>query len=319
MVITRTGALFLTDSRYTTQASDEVKGPFSIEEAADLYKAAATHVKRRRIGTLLFEGRAVNYSAYLRLRRLLRGCRLRSVTSLLEKIRAVKDPFEVRKIKRSIGVLNRGFRAALDEIRPGRRERDVSLDLEFLMKRAGAEGLAFDTIVASGPRSALPHGKASERRIKKGEFVIVDMGVIVGGYNSDKTRTFITGRPTKRQREVYNTVRDAHDIAIEKVRPGIEAKEVDRAARDYIERAGFGKYFGHGTGHGVGLDIHEGPVIGPRSSEILKEGMVFTIEPGIYIPGWGGVRIEDMVVVTGKGCRVLTEDGYDRAFFHPED
>ncbi len=319
VLVTEKRALFFTDSRYTTQAEQEVKGPFTIREAGDPIEAVSEHLRRERIRSLVFEEKAVNYSTYLRLRRLLRGFGLKPSKGLCERIRAVKEPFEVQRIKRAVKVLNRGFGAAIEEIRPGTKERDAALGLEFIMKRAGAEDVSFDIIVASGPRSALPHGKASNRRIRRGEFVMVDMGVLLDGYNSDKTRTYLTGRPTRRQKKVYDTVKGAHDLAIEKVRPGVEAREIDAAARDHIERAGFGRFFGHGTGHGVGVDVHEAPVIGPKSREVLKEGMVFTIEPGIYIPGWGGVRIEDMVVVTSDGCRVLTEDRAESGFLHLED
>lgn len=179
--------------------------------------------------------------------------------------------------------------------------------MEFAMRRAGAEDKAFETIVASGQRGAMPHGSATGKRIKKGELVVVDAGARFSGYNSDMTRTYCCGRADRERKKVFDAVLSAQQRAIEKVRSGVCAKEVDRAARDHIKKAGYGKYFCHGTGHGVGLDVHERPSIGPASDDVLEDGMVITIEPGIYIPGLGGVRIEDMVMVDGGGCVVLTK------------
>ncbi len=254
-----------------------------------------------------FEGRYVSYSTYVRLRGNLRGCRFRSLDGLCERRRQRKDPGEIRSIRRSIKVLEAGLEGILSLIKPGTRERDIALELEASLKKMGAEAVGFDTIVASGWRSSLPHGKASNKKIRKGEFVIIDCGAVVDGYHSDKTRTFVVGRATKRQREVYSVVKIAHDLVIDGIKPGLRCADVDRIARDYIKKEGLGRYFDHGTGHGVGLKIHEGPVIGPASRDILEPGMVVTVEPGVYLPGWGGVRIEDMVVVTERGCRVLTE------------
>jgi Xaa-Pro aminopeptidase len=175
-----------------------------------------------------------------------------------------------------------------------------------MMKRAGADDKAFDFIVASGERGALPHGRASEKLLCAGELVTVDFGARCNGYNSDETVTFAVGRPDDRQRQIYAVVKDAHDLAVQAVRPGISCRELDAVARGHIEKQGFGDYFGHGLGHGVGLDVHEKPVISSRSDQMVSAGMVFTIEPGIYIPGWGGVRIEDTVEVIDDGCRLLT-------------
>jgi Xaa-Pro aminopeptidase len=185
-------------------------------------------------------------------------------------------------------------------------EKEVALEMEFFMKRTGVQALGFDIITASGKRSALPHGRASEKRIEKGDFILIDFGSDFRGYHSDQTRTLICGNPSPKQEKIYQIVKDAHDRAIERVRPGIPICEVDSAARDYIRDQGYGDYFGHGTGHGIGLAVHEDPVVNSENKDLLKEGMVFTIEPGIYIPDWGGVRIEDMVRVTSNGAEVLT-------------
>jgi Xaa-Pro aminopeptidase len=185
-------------------------------------------------------------------------------------------------------------------------EAELALQLEFEMRRRGAEGRAFDFIVASGVRGAMPHGRASDKLMQAGELVTIDFGAVLDGYHSDETVTVAVGAISERQHKVYDTVLEAHDRAIAAVRPGITCKELDSIARSYIAEQGFGDYFGHGLGHGVGLEIHEKPVLSPRSDVVVEEGMVFTIEPGIYIPGFGGVRIEDTVVVTADGCRLLT-------------
>jgi Xaa-Pro aminopeptidase len=174
------------------------------------------------------------------------------------------------------------------------------------MKKKGAERMAFDTIVASGPRAALPHAQPTTRPIEQGDLLLFDFGCRYRGYCSDESCTVIVGRATEEQRRIYGVVKDAHDKAIEQVRPGVRLAAIDAAAREYINHAGHGEHFGHGTGHGVGLAVHEWPVVGRDSPDVAEEGMVFTIEPGIYLPGWGGVRIEDMVTVTADGCEVLT-------------
>jgi len=178
--------------------------------------------------------------------------------------------------------------------------------MEFFMKRNGADAIGFDIIIASGKRSALPHGKASGKQIEKGDFILIDFGSGFQGYHSDQTRTLVCGNPSLEQQKIYRIVKEAHDRAIEKIRPGIPIGEVDTAAREYIRNQGYGEYFGHGTGHGIGLAVHEDPLVNSENKGLLQEGMVFTIEPGIYIPNWGGVRIEDMVLVTPHGAEVLT-------------
>jgi Xaa-Pro aminopeptidase len=195
----------------------------------------------------------------------------------------------------------------LDRVRPGVTEREIALELEFAMRRRGADKTSFDFIVASGARGALPHGKASDKAIGRGELVTIDFGAIYSGYNSDETVTVAVGKPDTRQEEIYGIVKDAHDFALAAVRPGIAFRELDARARNHIEEKGYGKFFGHGLGHGVGLEVHEKPVVSYRGEGEVAEGMVFTIEPGIYIPDWGGVRIEDTVLVESDGCRLLTK------------
>ena len=306
IIVTPAQAFFFTDSRYAAQSKDEVSG-FKVR----IYKKQINDIgyfidqlKCRRIG---FEEEGLNYATYRRLKGLLKGKRLVPVLEDIDRIRGRKDSDELNNMEKAASIASIGFDAAMNCIYPGAVERDVALDIELAMKKSGAEAVSFDIIVASGARAALPHGKASDKKIRKSELVIVDLGARYKGYHSDETCTFIVGRASREQKKVYQIVKDAHDSAIEAVRPGIKASYIDSVVRDFIRKAGYGKYFGHGTGHGIGLAVHECPNISPYSSDTIEEGMVFTVEPGIYIPCWGGVRIEDMVFVTRDGCRVLTK------------
>lgn len=271
-----------------------------IEEASGIIK----RLKPRSTG---FEGSSLSYEGYKKAKKAFAKTLLKDSGSVVRKLREVKDLYEIGIMRKACRVLDAGYARAASLIKPGVVESDAAFSIEVFMRDSGADSLAFDTIIASGPRGALPHGKASSKRVRKGEFVVVDMGVRREGYNSDETRTLLIGAASRRLKKIYMTVFEAQRLAIGKVSPGVKASEVDSAARDYIKKAGFGKYFGHALGHGVGLDVHEGPVIGPESGDVLEEGMVFTIEPGIYVPGVCGVRIEDMVLVTSKGAELLTK------------
>jgi Xaa-Pro aminopeptidase len=224
----------------------------------------------------------------------------------LDRIRWQKSPEEIETIRRAAAVADAAFADVLPLIRPGAVERDIAVELELRMRRRGAERMAFDIIVASGPRAALPHGVASDRVIGPGEFVTVDFGAVVGGYCSDCTRTVVTAPATDRHREIYDVVLRAQTAALAGMWPGMTGREADALARSVIAGAGHGDAFGHSLGHGVGLAIHEGPTLSPREEAVLQPGAVVTVEPGIYLPGWGGVRIEDLVVITGTGCENLT-------------
>jgi Xaa-Pro aminopeptidase len=305
LVMTETRGYFLTDSRYTTQAKEEVSG-FEVIEHKKKIEGLSDLINDLGLNRVGFEAQGLTYQAHRELAEKISGGQLIPVNERIKNIRAVKDEEEIGRIKRAIEIASKSLRENAWRVTPGNQEREIALELEFSMRRNGADNIAFDTIVASGARSALPHGRASEKRIGAGEFVIIDFGARYRGYYSDETCTFSCGKPNRRQEEVYHIVKDAHDKTISSVRPRMKAVELDAVARDWIRNAGYGDYFGHGTGHGVGLEVHENPVIGPESEDVLEEGMVFTIEPGIYIPGWGGVRIEDMVLVTKSGCEVLT-------------
>lgn len=301
----RDAAWFLTDSRYTTQASHEVVGIRTVEYRIKLDGLAAL-ISEQGIRRLGFEAEDTTVATLHALTDKLPGVDLVPVGEELSLLRLVKEPGELEILGEAARIASEALLASLAMLRPGTVEREFALELEFAMRRGGADDKSFDFIVASGERGALPHGRASEKVIAHGELVTVDFGAVYRGYHSDETVTVAVGEPDARQREIYGIVKDAHDRALEAVRPGVAFREIDRIARDYIGEKGYGAYFGHGLGHGVGLDVHEKPVISPRGEGIVEEGMVFTIEPGIYIPGWGGVRIEDTVAVTGNGFRLLT-------------
>ena len=307
VVLTEKKGLFLTDSRYSTQAASEVREGFRVR----VYRkkpldALAMSLSGLGLSCVGFVETGLSFGSYVKLKKALRPVRLRPLPDLVGEIRAVKEPSEVESIRGAVLVLELAFKKIERVLKPGMTEKEAAFLAEVEMRRRGARGTAFETIVASGPRSALPHGKASEKRIKTGELVVVDMGASVGGYNSDETRTYCTGRVGSEEKKIFRTVVEAHSRAVERIKAGVKASDVDAAARGHIRKAGYGRFFGHGTGHGVGLDIHESPNIGPMSTDVLEEGMVVTVEPGIYVPGLGGVRIEDMVLVTKDGPEILT-------------
>lgn len=306
LLLSPEGGWFVCDSRYTVQAGKEVADLLLVEQAqrqeavADLVRQSGGY----RVG---FEASHTTVTQHQGLAARLPGVTLVGLGSELDAVRNCKDAGELEQLEQVADLASAAFEAVLPQLQPGIREDSFALQLEFEMRRRGADGRAFDFIVASGPRGAMPHGRASDKQVLAGELVTIDFGAIKDGYHSDETVTLAVGSINTRQRQLYQTVLDAHDRAIAAVKPGIACRDLDALAREYIKEQGFGQYFGHGLGHGVGLDIHEKPVVSPRSDAVMEEGMVFTIEPGIYIPGLGGVRIEDTVAVTSDGCRLLTK------------
>jgi Xaa-Pro aminopeptidase len=230
-----------------------------------------------------------------------------STENIVESFTMIKDNDEISKIKKAVRIAEKAFGDIIKKIKPGMKEKDIALDLEYKMRAFGADGPAFDTIVASGQRSSMPHGRASEKKLRKGEFVTIDFGCFYQGYASDITRTLVLGKANEKQKKVYNIVLSAQKAACKAIRPRIGGSEVDNVARDIIAKAGYGDNFGHGLGHGIGLLVHDGPVLSPRSNDTLSPGNVVTVEPGIYIHNWGGVRIEDDVLVTPNGGQILTK------------
>jgi len=246
-------------------------------------------------------------STYLKLKESSNEITLKDASDIIWTLRKVKDRSEIFLIKKAAELTVRGIRKAAEIIRTGLSEREVAAEIEYEMRKAGSDGVAFDTIVSSGPNSAFPHGGCGDRVIKKGDLVIIDIGAKYRDYCSDLTRTFLIGKPSSTQIQIYETVRKAQELAVKKAWAKVKASEVDRVARDYISKAGYGEYFVHSLGHGVGLDVHEPPTLSPKSKDVLMEGNVVTIEPGIYIPRFGGVRIEDTVLILKDGAKKLTE------------
>jgi len=313
LVITESKSVFFTDGRYSAQAQAEVQGAkLVISRKAPILTAADWPAKNRsRLGKsrikIGIEGDHLSVAARTRLLKTLSSkFLLREAQPVIERARMIKDAEEIELIRRAVRLAASLFDRILESIRPGARETEVAAELEYAARKAGAEEMSFPTIIASGERSSLPHGRASQAVIPPQAFVVCDFGVILAGYCSDTTRTVYVGKPTAEARKFYQAARNAQQAAIEAVRPGVSAGEVDQAARKLLRREGLSKYFAHSTGHGVGLEIHEAPRLAAGQGEILRPGMVITIEPGIYIPGKWGVRIEDMVVVTERGCEVLT-------------
>lgn len=306
LVASRDHLVFLTDSRYTTQAKQEVSADSIVEYKikVDGLIGQLRSLSADRIG---FEA-SLSFGFVQELQE--KGSaqwHWRHLGDELHPLRMFKSDEEVRLISAAASLHLGALTEVEPLIRPGTREAELALALEIALRKRGAEEKAFDIIVASGERGALPHGVASDKAMGEGELVTIDFGCRLSGYHSDETVTLAIGDVSDELRSVFDTVLDAHDLALAAVAPGIALADLDRIAREHIAACGFGSYFGHGLGHGVGLEIHEAPTVSPRSKAVAAAGMVFTIEPGIYVPGVGGVRIEDMVLVTAEGCRVLTK------------
>jgi Xaa-Pro aminopeptidase len=302
-----TGAVFYTDGRYTQQAADEVQAARVVIARKGALVEACERASRSRIKALGVESEHLSHASYRHLGQLLRGrTRLKPLAGAVEQLRLIKDQEEIAQIRAAVLLGASLFPAALAAIRPGVSEAVVAGELELQARRAGAEGMSFESIVAAGPRSALPHGRASAQPIPGHGFVILDWGVILAGYCSDATRTVHLGPASKAHQGMYQAVREAQLASIDSVRPGVEAGKVDQAGRLVLKKAGYGAYFTHSTGHGVGIEVHEAPRLAKGQTQKLAPGMIVTIEPGIYMPNEGGVRIEDMVLVTESGCEILT-------------
>jgi len=316
LLVEESGSVFFTDVRYDTQAHEEVKGAKVVVGRRAILQCLGEWLgrrrKRARKWTFGVEAEHFTLADKDRLNDLLpSGMRLRAGPALVERARMVKDADEVKKIRNAAILGSKLFGRVLEVLRPGINELAVAAEIEYAARQAGAEEMSFPTIVASGVRSALPHGRASRQPIQPGAFVVCDFGVILAGYCSDQTRTVWVGSAPDEARRAYDAVRQAQQEAVNAVRPGSAVGEVDAAARKVLRKAGLGRYFTHSTGHGVGLEIHEAPRVAAGQQEILQPGMVITIEPGVYLPGKWGVRIEDMVAVTAGGCEVLTPTSKD--------
>ncbi|MCM8790311.1 MAG: Xaa-Pro peptidase family protein [Candidatus Omnitrophica bacterium] len=305
LLITASSDFFITDSRFIEDARDNLKG-FQFEVVGtSTYETIGDIADKKRLRKMGFEAMDLPFEVVMKLRKVLRRCRTFGVSDLVESFRQVKDEAEIESIRSSIRLLKDSLNRLLSAIRPGVSEKSLARICESAFLAEGASA-AFDPIVAAGVNASKPHARPTDEPIRKNSFVMIDIGCRLNGYCSDLTRMVVLGKVKEKFKKIYDTVRVAQEKAIDKVAPGVMACEVDRAARDYIEKQGFGKYFGHSVGHGVGMQVHEGPAISRANRASLRPGMVFTVEPAIYIPRFGGVRIEDMVLVTDGGCNVLT-------------
>jgi Xaa-Pro aminopeptidase len=311
VLISPDGAAFFTDGRYTEQARHEVPDLERITYLDGFLESVVRAARRLGVGRLGFESDGLTFRTYEQLRAAAKGIELVPVSGEVERQRWVKDPDELAALERAQGATDEAFDAVLARLRDGVSERELAFELEAEMRRAGAERPGFDTIVAFGEHAAEPHHEPTGRTLSRGDVVKMDFGGLVDGYHADMTRTVAFGEPPDRLRDVHDLVRSAQQAGIDAVRVGATGAEVDAAARSVIEAAGLGEHFTHGLGHGVGLEIHEGPRLGRGSDDALPAGAVVTVEPGVYLPGVGGVRIEDMVEVTEQGGRALPRAGKD--------
>ena len=301
--------LLLSDSRYTTQIEEECPGlDVSIRSNRQpMTEAVAKAAKRAKLRQLGFESSSTTFAQWETLKQDVGTATLVPAAGLVEQLREQKDREEIAAIRKAVAEAERGFAVLRQTLLGEMTELQAAHDLEHTMRRFGAERASFPPIIAVGDRAALPHARPTGKRISESPFVLVDWGAEERtGYKSDLTRVLATGKISSKLEKVYRVVLNAQLRGIEAIRPGVPCRDVDAAARKVIEQAGHGRHFGHGLGHGVGLDIHEGPRFSPASEDVLKPGMVVTVEPGIYLPGWGGVRIEDDILVTRDGCEVLT-------------
>jgi Xaa-Pro aminopeptidase len=316
----KTKSAFFTDGRYLEQAREQVQGAKVAVGGKPALGSAIEWLKQSKTKRVGFEALHMTVAIRESLGKTAAGkLALKPTRELVERLRMIKEPAEVAQMRAAVLLASSVFDAVVNDIKPGVPESSIAAEIEYMCRRMGAEGMSFDTLVSAGARSAMPHGVASQNPVPGNGFVILDFGVILGGYCSDMTRTVHVGAAGKKAKALYAAVKDAQLAGIAAVRAGVETWEVDYAARKVLVKAGLGRYFTHSTGHGVGLEIHEPPGLRKaamrtpvrtqsklQARDRLEAGMVVTIEPGAYIPGQGGVRIEDMVVVTAEGCEVLT-------------
>ncbi|MFC5603524.1 M24 family metallopeptidase [Sporosarcina koreensis] len=304
-VVSAEDAVFITDFRYTEQAAEQVKGFRIVKHEKTIIEEVANQVEQMKIKTLGFEKDNVSFGTY-ELYNDKVDAELKAVSGIVEKLRMVKSADEIEVLKQAAKIADDAFAHICTFIKPGVTELEVSNELEMFMRKQGATSSSFDIIVASGERGALPHGVASDKVIQTGEMVTLDFGALYNGYISDITRTVAVGEPSEKMREIYEVTLAAQELALEKIKPGMTGIEADAIARDYIKSKGYGEAFGHSTGHGIGLEVHEGPGLSFRSETVLEPNMAVTVEPGIYLPGIGGVRIEDDILITEDGNVRLT-------------
>lgn len=307
ILVTQSETVFVTDFRYIEQAGEECTGYRVVKRNGGTFKTLARQAKKLGAGKVGIEANVLSLNAAEQFRAALGKIEMVNTHGVVGRLREIKDRDEITAIEACI----RANEKCLEHIRsflvPGIRELDISAEIEYFARGLGFDGMAFPTIAAFGPRGSLPHARPTKRRLRKGDPVLIDCGVTGDGYVSDLTRVFFHNKISARFERIYRIVLEAQRRAIRRIRPGVKAGVVGRAARGHITKAGFGPRFGHGLGHGIGMQVHEAPGVSAGSGTVLRRGMVFTVEPGIYIPGFGGVRIEDNVLVTPKGVRVLSD------------
>ncbi|MDT2813878.1 M24 family metallopeptidase [Vagococcus carniphilus] len=304
-VITLDDAYFITDFRYTEQASTQCEGYEIVQNVGPIFDELIDLIDEKGIPNMAFEEAHVSFKEFVSLEMLLET-ELVPISGMIESLREVKDESEVVIIEQACEIADKAFSHILTYIKPGMTEIQVANELDFYMRSLGATGVSFETIVASGIRSAMPHGVASDKIIEQGDLITIDFGCYYNGYVSDMTRTISLGEPSQKLREIYEIVKEAQQKVLDVAKPGMTGVELDAVARDHIASKGYGEAFGHSTGHGIGLEIHEGPNVSRLAEKAFVPGNVITNEPGIYLPGIGGVRIEDDMLVTENGIKRLT-------------
>jgi Xaa-Pro aminopeptidase len=310
LFVTQKSAIFLTDARYLEQAKREVRG-FELREvktAADYYKIISNAVRQSEVKVVGVEAKTMLLSQYESIKKHLPAVKIVREKGLVEELREIKTEEECERIRTAVKVAERAFDKTLPGIKPGISEMEVAALLEYNMRVLGAEGNAFPTIVASGKRGSMPHGVASEKKLQKGELIVIDFGAIYKGYCSDLTRTIGLGIISRLNRDCYRVVYEAQQKAISSIKSGVSLSVPDKKARNYLKKNKMDKYFSHGLGHGIGMDIHENPSISNKTKGYFKTGMVITVEPGVYYTGNFGIRIENDVIVKKNGCEILGAD-----------
>jgi Xaa-Pro aminopeptidase len=305
LLVTRGDVFLMTDFRYITYAQEVTHG-IKIVELRDKKNILGEICNQYGIRKIGFDSLHTPFFTYKKWLEAVESVEFVPLDNIIEEIRKNKEPEEIDRIIEAIEIATKAFTEVFGGIHPGQTEKEVANNLDYAMRQLGAEGPSFQTIVASGPRAALPHAEPTDKRIREGEMVIIDFGAQANGYCSDETCTLSIGEVNGKMHDIYTIVNNAKQLALDKIKVGKPIKEVDMMVRGYIEEAGYGDFFRHGTGHGVGIAVHEAPAINSTGEGLLEEGMVITIEPGIYIPNLGGVRLEDMVLITADAPRVLT-------------
>ncbi len=306
LVLTLEELIFLTDSRYLERAKRELTDIKVKEINRKWPEEFAKFLNDLNIHRMGINSKTTSLYHFHQIKEGINSKTLVPLDGPVEIIRQVKDEKEIESIRKAVNLTDEAYQFLLRKVKPNMTEKEVAWELEKFMRAHGADGLAFSTIAASGPNSALPHHTTSDRKLKENDLMLLDFGAKAFDYCADMTRVFVIGEASKKQKEIYQVVLSAQENALKNIRSGMSSQEADKLARKVIEEAGFGNNFRHGLGHGLGLQIHESPRLGPDDDQKLKAGMVVTCEPGIYLPGWGGVRIEDLVVIEEEGCRNLT-------------